>query len=439
MSNRRPLTQAEKEHIYLGKLKGSSLKTLAMGVGCSLESARKWWRVGRDTGLEGLRTPRWGRSKAGCLSQFEPQVVQKALEQKRAHPGWGAKRVLVGLGLDVELQGFRLPSRSRLSDFFQQACSDCVAQRKAASPPPPAPPLARAAHEMWQLDSQEKIELANGEMTAICNVRDPFSAAMIASQAFSVKTGSHWRKLTWEEVRQVLRGAFTEWQTLPDGLLTDNELGLAGGPNDPFPGKLSLWLAGLGVKHRLIRPGCPTDQPQVERGHRTLDGWALYEAALVDCAHLQQSLDRERQTYNLFFPTQASDCAGRPPLVAHPELLKPRRPYQPQQELALFDLQRVLDYLASFTFERKVNASAQVSLGKQMYSLGKPLVREHRLDKVQVRLDALTAEWVFSTETEPELVRRPIKGVNTRLLTGLEPQPVRLPQPIQLTLPFLIA
>lgn len=32
-----------------------------------------------------------------------------------------------------------------------------------------------------------------------------------------------WRKLTWEEVRQVLRAGFAELHTLPDRVLTDKE------------------------------------------------------------------------------------------------------------------------------------------------------------------------------------------------------------------------
>jgi hypothetical protein len=439
MSNRSPLTMVEKEHIYLGKMEGKGLKELANKVGCSIETARKWWRVGRDKGLEGLHSSRRGRGKSGYLSQFEPRVVQQALNHKQTHPGWGAQRVLVELRLETGLCEFRLPSRSRLSEYFKATCPECVAKRKPASEPLPSPPMAAATHEIWQLDSQEKIKLADGEIATVCNIRDPYGAAMIASQAFPVKTKLHWRKLTWEEVRQVLRKAFSEWQTMPDGLLTDNELGLAGGPNDPFPGKLTLWVTGLGIKHRFIRPGRPTDQPQVERNHRTLDGWALYDQATVDCTHLQQSLDRERLTYNMYFPTQASNCEGRPPLQAHPELLQPRRPYRPEHELALFDLQRVFDYLASFTFERKVNAAAQVSLGIQMFSLGKPLVRERNLRTVQARLDAVDKQWVFSTDNGETFIRRPVKGITVKTVTGLDPQPMLSPQPIQLSLPFLVA
>jgi transposase InsO family protein len=439
MGNRLPLSQAEKEHIYWGKQAGHTLPQLAAEVGCSHECARKWWRVGRDKGLEGLRAPRRGRGSTGILLHFDPRVAEKALAHKRRHHPWGANRVLVELKYDPELTGLRLPGRSRLSVFFKERCPECVASRKRRVAQPPRPSKATGVHEVWQLDSQEGIRLHDGEIATVCNIRDPFGAAMIASRAFPVKTELHWRKLEWTEVRGVLRGGFTEWQTLPDSVQTDNELGLAGGPNDPYPGQLTLWLVGLGIKHCFIRPGCPTDQPEIERNHRTLDNFALDDEALSDAEHLQQALDRERGVHNHLFPSQASDCAGRPPLVAHPELLTPRRYYQPEHELALFDLQRVYDYLATFTFERKVSSSAQVSLGRRLYSLGKKLVREKEVETVLARFDAHHGQWVFLTEAGEELVRRQPKGLDVHTLTGLDPSDVSTTQPVQLTFPCFIA
>lgn len=439
MSNRYPLNQAEKERIYRGKLQGQPLAEVAAEVGCSLTCARKWWRVGRDRGLAGLSKPRRGRGASGPLSHFAPQVAAAALAYKQRHRRWGADRVLVEMKGDPALTDLALPQRSRLAAFFKERCPECVAGRKSHPRPQPRPPEATGVHQMWQLDSQEGIQLHDGDIATICNIRDPVGAAMIASQAFSVKTALHWRKLEWGEVRTVLRQAFTEWHTLPDGVQTDNELGLAGGPNDPYPGQLTLWLVGLGVKHRFIRPGCPTDQPHIERNHRTLDDFALDDAALADRDHLQQALDRERRVYNWQFPTRASDCAGRPPLVAHPELLRPRRYYQPDLELALFDLQRVYDYLARYTFKRTLNASAQVSLGRRLYSLGKKLVREQQLKTVLARCDPHQKVWVFLTQTEVELVRRPLKGLDLTTLTGLDPLKVRPTQPVQLTLPGFVA
>jgi transposase InsO family protein len=441
MNKREALTLEEKEYIYHQKLAGRTLSELAMELRCGADVVRKWWRIARDQGLQGIRASRRGRGKTGALSHFDPRVAQESLKLKQEHRRWGADRVLIELAQDLQLGQLKLPSRSRLSDFFKERCPECVGERKPKREASTPPPCARAVHEVWQLDSQEKVSLQDGQLATICNIRDPFGAAMIASQAFSVQTAKRWRKLDWTEIRQVLRGAFTEWQTLPDSLLSDNELGLAGPPNDSFPGKLTLWLVGLGIRHRFIRPGRPTDQPQIERNHRTLDNLTLSDHDLQNCPHLQAALDRERQIYNTFFPSHASDCAGRPPLVAHPELLQPRRFYQPEFELALFDLQRVFEYLASFAFRRTLNAAHQVSLGKQIYTFKRKFVQAHRLRTVQVRMDAQTHEWVMLTDDEEkeELMRFAVKGLTVESITGLENQPIRLHVPIQLTLPFLVA
>jgi transposase-like protein len=455
MSPRAPLIEAEKERIYQGKLQGRTLSELAVELQCSYSCVRKWWRKARDERLRGLRSEPHSSTQIGILSRFDPRVAQKALALKRSHKRWGADRVLVALRTDPELQGLELPSRSRLAAFFKERCPECIATRKPRPPAPPSPPRATGVHEVWQLDNQEGIRLQDGSIATLCNIRDPVGAAMIASRAFSVKTARHWRKLTWTEVRQVLRDAFTEWQTLPDCVQTDNELVLTGSPTDPFPSLLTLWLVGLGIRHRTIRPHCPTDQPHVERNHRTLDDFALNEESLAGLASLQQALDRERQMYNELFPSQASDCAGHPPLGVHPELLRPRRPYRPEWELALFDIQRVYDYLATFTFQRKVSASGQVSVGRQIYSVG----RARAGASLSVRFDPGQRQWVFLAKPEEdedgeeknekheeggevdahEVARRDVKNLDIEILTGLDPQDFAPIPPIQLTLPCFVA
>jgi len=444
MGNRAQLTQEEKERIYQGKLQGRTLPELAKELRCSVETTRKWWRTAREKGLSGLRVRRRGRSATGILSRFQPLIAEKAEVHKHTHPGWGAERVLIELRQDPQLVGFCLPKRSRLASFFKKQCPECVARRTPRPPAPGKGSKATAVHEIWQLDNQEGIELTNGEVAIICNIRDPFGAAPIASQAFSGKTQKRWRKLEVAEFRQVLRAGFTEWQTLPDSVWTDNELRLIGNPSSDFPSLLTLYLAGLGIKHEFIRPGTPTDQPQVERGHRTLDDWALDEEARKGIPQLQQALDRERRVYLLEFPCQASDCAGRPPLIAHPELLHPRRYFQPDLELQLFSLQRVYDYLATFTFERKISDSGCVALTRQV-SIGRKFARLLKDRLVWVRCDPLHHEWVIYKKpaneqtTWIELVRRPIKNLDVEPLTGLDPRSSQPAIPVQLTLPFLVA
>jgi transposase len=434
--SQRKLTAVEREQIYIQKQAGKSVRQIAKELGISYECARKWWRRGRDEGISGLLERKRGRAAQGILSQFSLEVQRVCLELKRAHQRWGANRVLLEMRNDLRLSGMKLPSRSRLYPYFRQHCLDCLSiWTKHKDVPPPV--RATAVHEVWQLDHQEGHRLADGSIATVCNIRDPYGAAMIASQAFSVKTEQRWRKITWEEARSVLRMGFTEWQTLPDSVLTDSEMGMGGNPTDPFPSWLSLYLAGLGIRHNFIRSHQPTDQPQIERHHRTLDGLTEDQDSRQDLTHFQQALDQERYLYNQQFPSRASDCHGLPPLQSHPALLSPRRPYQSAWEVVLFDLQRVFDFLASFTFERKVNRNGQVTLKGHHYTVG----LSHKEKNIQVRLDPKTQEWLF-LELDPqglehELSRRPLVGLDFESLTGLE-KPVSLPPlpPIQLTLPL---
>lgn len=168
--------------------------------------------------------------------------------------------------------------------------------------------------------------MADDHRASICTIRDGVGAAILAAQAFAVSGGEPGRRLTWQEVRGVIRSAFARWATLPHAIQTDNEVCLGGQPTDPAPSRLTLWLAGLGVRHDFSRPNTPTDQAHRERTHRTLDGFVGVPDRRLDLAQLQRRLDSERELHNTLFASRASDCQGRPPLVAHPDLLRRAAP-----------------------------------------------------------------------------------------------------------------
>lgn len=290
-------------------------------------------------------------------------------------------------------------------------------------------------HAVWQLDAREGTRLADESVVTTLTIADEHSSALIASRAFSVRTPRRWRKLTVDELRETLRGAFREWGTLPNVVQTDNELRLSGNPSDPYPSQLTSWLVGLGVSHRFSRPAHPTDQAEIERSHRTLSGRVDDAVTQNDMTTYQAALDHERDCHNRLMPSRAQACAGQPPLVAHPELLIPCRPYHPNAELALFDLARVEASLATFTFERQVSASGTVGLGGQIYSVGRP----HARVALKAHFDPSNHAWVFRDATGQELARRPIKGLDVVSLTGLDLEPLNPAPPIQLSLPLPLA
>jgi putative transposase len=435
MKNRPTLTNLERERIYEAKMVGKTIPEIAEMVGCSAPCVRKWWRRGRDKGLTGLQLSRQSREKRGKLSHFDRRISQQALALKQGHPKWGPQRVLIELEDEPELNQLRLPAASTLAAYFKEACPECLRPKKPRRKGISKVSTASGVHEVWQLDHKEGVKLEDGEIATICNIRDPFAAAVIMSRAFVVTTTLHWRKLDLSEIQTVLRQGFTEWQTLPQVVQTDNELGLAGSPTIVFPSRLTLWLAGLGIKHQLIRPACPTDQAEVERTHRTMDGFAVHKLALANCKSLQASLDKERKIHNERYPSRASNCNGKPPLQAYPQLTHQPRPYHPDWEFNLFNLQYVADHLATYLLERKVNTSGQVSLGGTLYYIGTKYIGF----SVLIHFDPVSHEWVLmDMDKTTELQRKKPKNFSVEAFTGLESPASRPSVAIQLSFPGFI-
>ena len=234
------------------------------------------------------------------------------------------------------------------------------------------------------------------------DIVDKATGVYIGSFAIDVtrKRGKRRRKVNWREVQQALRLAFQEWGR-PERIQTDKELVFEGHPADLYPSRFQQWLAGLGIQFERTRPGRPQDQARVERGHRTLFGFACSEEDRRDLTSFQAALSRNRHLYNHKFPSRAQSCHGQPPLVAHPEALMNPRAYQPDMEWHLFSLDRVAQLLAHHTLQRKVNAAGQISLGNRLYYVG----QRHAGRQVHLRFDAVSHTWGVFTEENEEIKR----------------------------------
>ena len=218
---------------------------------------------------------------------------------------------------------------------------------------------------------------------------------------------------------------------MPERLQTDNQTGLAAArQSNDFPTLFSLWLVGLGVEHVFIRPGHPTDNAEVERCHRTLTEYAIVGNQDLPQAQLQKTLDLSVHTLNFELPSQAHGCRGQPPIEAHPELLAPARPFQPEWEVACFDLPHVYSYLASLTWERTVSKVGRIDLGAHRYSVGAKYARE----RITIRFEATTCEFAFYHE-QTFIRCRPALGLDLEELIGLG-SPKASPGPQQLLLPL---
>lgn len=280
-----------------------------------------------------------------------------------------------------------------------------------------------------------RIRLQDGTQAQLHDVYDPYSGAKIGARLYAGKVGS--RRVSEADVRQTLRTCFTEWGTLPDEVQTDGEPVLVGKAGDDFPTHFTLWLAGLGIVHRVIPPARPTYNGAVERDHRTMHDYSIIGQTHLGLEPLQTHLDEDRANLNARYPSQAKGCAGQPPLLAHPELLAPRRAYHPTLERQRFDLKRVDAHLARLTFARRVSQTGQITLGGQhaYYTLDRSLASQ----TVHVSFDptdrTFVARFADAQGVLQEHKRWSARGLSAEEILGPLPE-AEQPIPLQLPLPL---
>jgi len=297
---------------------------------------------------------------------------------------------------------------------------------------------------VWQMDSKESVPVAGIGTVTFNQARDEFGRATVMHRIHPAEhPEQRIVKLTTTQVQQDCRVAFAEWG-LPDTIQIDQASIFVDADPTPFPVQLTLWWVGLGIQHRLIsspkRNGC------IERGHRTLNERTLVEQHFDDAEELQAQVDADWYELNAECASRAKGCHGQPPLLAHPELLVPRRPYRPEWELDLFDLSRVDEYLATHTWIRTVSEVGQVSLGGHRYGLGVAWAGQ----TVVVDFDAEQRQFVFTqiqlkpkrAQVQPQLrtLRLDAKGLSVDDITGLPTALQELPtRQLMLPLPMCYA
>jgi transposase len=416
---------------------GVACHRIADQTGVSFWTARKWTRRAKHGGLSALVTT-FGRPNSPPMSKLDPLVRYVALRLKRQHKTWGADYVVKKLGERSSLKGKKLPSAPTVWRYWRTFGERLFPPRSPAEPQLPA---AGVAHAVWQLDPKESVQVAGVGTVTFDQARDEFGRVTVMHRIHPAERAEQRIvKLSSAQVQQDCRTAFTQWG-LPDTIQTDRASIFVDADPSPFPTPLELWWAGLGIQHRLIPRATPKRNGSVERSHRTLNERTLVDQHFAGADDLQNQVDADWYELNAECPSRAKGCYGQPPLVAHPELLVPRRPYRPEWEPDLFDLRRVYDHLTPLTWLRTVSQVGQVSLGAQCYGLGIAWAGQ----TVTIRFDAEQRQFVF-TQVKPETkrsspdlvaVRLEAQGLSVATLTGLPAVLDDLPAR-QLMLPLLM-
>jgi transposase InsO family protein len=423
-------SEGQRIEFYRRNLRGETYAKIATTSGVSLECVRYWCQKQKKG--QGVKSC-WHLPKRGMLSQFSAGVIQAIRDLRSQHPRWGPISLRLHLEDEPGLKGQRLPSPASIGRFLHE---DSANRRQSKTKPPgPVPVILSRVHQRWEIDFKVKIHLAGGETVQLHTVTDPFSGAHLG--AYLYRSGSDVSRVPLGDVQATLRACFTEWETLPEEIQTDGEAILAATAGE-LPTAFTLWLAGLGIAHRRIRPRRPTDNGSVERDHRTLTDYSLQGQLHRSLKDLQTYLHQCRLELNTRYPSRAKGCGGQPPLTAHPELLHSPRRYYPEQEEFLFDRRKVDTLLAACSWERKVGQMGQITIGgaHERYLVGRAFARQ----TVQIRFDLSTRNYVACRPDEAgqlqEIKRWPARNLEVhQLLWQAGPLPTHYPQ--QLALPLL--
>lgn len=442
VSMKKHTTPSQRRAFYELHEQGLSYREIAERYDVSIECVRYWCRRQRDGGN---CESRYQRKPSGILSRFDGLVRYKILRFRLEHPKWGPRTIRYHLTKVPSLKGLRLPSRPQIGRYLHQWERFRRQPKEPSEDTRPDPPTE--VHQRWLIDFKINIALEDGTTVDLHTVRDPvgevcIGAVLHVTEQVTIRT----KRVPMEDVCTTLRRCFDFWNTLPDEIQTDRESTLVTSRKDGFPSVFTLWLTGLGIKHRTIRPGRPTDNAEVERCHRTVCDYAIVGNEHHPVVELQSILDDAVLEMAIDLPSRAEGCAGRTPAEAHPEIFQPRHFFCSEQELAHFDLRRVDAFLSTFTWTRKANKTGQVGIGgqRQRYSVGRAYARK----QIWIRFDPVDRNFVFyrpesmHSETEPECLRevgrRPARNLEVEDLTGLATWPASL-VPQQLPLPFCLA
>src|ERR1044072_4030848 len=229
------------EFVSLARQPESNVRQLCRRFGVSPTTAYKWLSRFENAGVKALadRSRRPQQSPA----RTEPEVEEKIVRLRRAHPAWGARK----LRKRLEVLGHtELPATSTITGILHRHGLITPEQSRAAAP------FQRferdQPNQLWQVDFKGYFPLRVGRCHPLCALDDHSRYNVLLTACADQKEQTAQTQLT---------GAFRRLG-LPDGILWDN--GSPWGSTGSEYTALDVWLLRLGVRVHHGRPYHPQTQ-----------------------------------------------------------------------------------------------------------------------------------------------------------------------------------
>ena len=393
---------------------GHMVVEVAKRYGVSRQAVHRWLRRYKQGGLDAL-ADRSHRPR-GCPHQLAATVEARLCELRRAHPGWGPRR----LGHELARQGVEpLPSRATIYRVLvRNGLVEPQARRRAKTA------WRRWQRErpmqLWQMDVMGGLVLADGGEAKLVTGIDDHSRFCVAAGVVG--------RATARAVCRVFTQAMTR-HGVPEELLSDNGKVFTGrfGPN---PGEVLFdrICRENGITHRLTAPRSPTTTGKIERFHKTLRDELL--ASLPPFPSLevaQKVIDDWVEDYNTHRPHQAlamgtpaerfhylarAPMPPDPPLVVADELSTQPRPTRRQLPVST----------TAGEITRLVHSNGVITVTRQQCSVGRRYAGKQVTARVEPTVLHIFCDGVF-LKTIPRTTTQEVTQVNTHRRKN--PRPVR--------------
>lgn len=381
---------------------GRTVTEVAAAWSVSRQTLHAWLAKYEAGGLEGLGDR--SRRPVSCPHQMSGPVEVVVLEERRAHPSWGPRRIRAEMVRQHLVPGDEVPSESAVYRCLVRAglvVPDARRRRGEAFRR-----WERAAPmELWQMDVVGGFALADGTSAKALTGVDDHSRFCVSARLMP-------RERT-QAVCDGLAGAL-RLHGVPGQILTDNGKVFTGRfARPPVEVLFDRICRENGIEHLLTQPRSPTTTGKIERFHRTLRAEFDTTRVFASLDHAQAELDAWVAHYNHDRPHQGLDDAT-PASRFHTEAARPartavtgqtsgRRPAGPGQEWVA----------------RKVAVNGVACVGAQQVSVGK----HHAGRPVDVLVTDQTLQFWIGTELLKTVTRTDPRPIRKKRAAGTSPRP----------------
>jgi transposase InsO family protein len=280
---------------------GAAVTEVAAEAGVSRQSVHAWVRRYRAAGLVGLADR--SHRTVSCPHRASAQVEAVVCDLRRAHPKWGALRIVHEL-MRGPAPPERLPSRSTVNRILvRHGLVVPRARRKKRSD------YVRwqrpAAMQLWQLDivyGPRLVDTVTGEVreARIVTGVDDHSRFCVLARVVE--------RATARAVCLAFSEALQRYGT-PEEVLTDNGKQFTARFGRGGEVLFDRICRRNGIAHRLTQPSSPTTTGKIERFHQTLQLELLDDAQpFTSLLQAQAALDDWVREYNASRPHQGLEA-----------------------------------------------------------------------------------------------------------------------------------